>query len=264
MQLSPDQHHEAARSIVAAERTRRYVDAVSSRWPDADVEDAYAIALAVRALKVAAGHRVSGHKVGLTSAVMREMFGATEPDYGFLYDDWFVPQGSTVPAERLNRALVEQEIAFVLGRSLPGPAVGPADVIAATDAVVGALEVVDSRFTARGPNMLVDSISDGASCGFVVLGETRLPPGQVDLPGIRGALHVNGERQVEGTADAVLGNPINAVAWLANTLHRFGVSMAPGDVVLAGSFVRAVPIGPGDTVTGTFDHLGEVTVHIGR
>lgn len=264
MPLSPDQHREAARSIVEAERTKRYTEAVSSRWPDADVEDAYAIALAVRDLKLADGHRIKGHKVGLTSKAMREMFGASEPDYGFVYDDWFVPEGATVPADRLNRALVEQEIAFVLARPLSGPAVNAADVIAATDFVVGALEVVDSRFRERGPNMLVDSISDGASCGFVVLGGNPRRLTDLDVRRIGGALSVNGEIQETGVAAAVLGNPVNAVAWLANTLHHFGVTMAAGDVILAGSFIRAVPIAPGDTVTGAFDQLGDVTIRIGR
>jgi 2-oxo-hept-3-ene-1,7-dioate hydratase len=263
MPMSPDQHRDAARSIVEAERTKQYVDAVSTRWPAAGVDDAYAIALAVRDLKLAAGSRVVGHKVGLTSSAMREMFGATEPDYGFLYDDWIVAAGATVPADRLNRALVEQEVAFVLGRPLTGAAVTAADVIAATDVVVGALEVVDSRFNARGPNMLVDSISDGASCGFVVLGDTPVRLASVDVTQIRGTLYRNGAAQEHGVASAVLGDPVNAVAWLANTLHRFGVTMEAGDVILSGSFIRAVTIEPGDTVTGSFDHLGDVTVTIG-
>ena len=111
--------------------------------------------------------------------------------------------------------------------------------------------------------MLVDSISDGASCGFVVLGDTPVRLADVDVTQINGTLHVNGVAQEHGVASAVLGNPVNAVAWLANTLHRFGVTMEAGDVILSGSFIRAVSIGPGDTVTGTFDHLGDVTVSIG-
>lgn len=262
MHLSPDRHREIARSIVAAEQTKRYVTPVSTSWPDADVEDAYAIALAVRDLKVAAGARVKGHKVGLTSKAMREMFDASEPDYGFIYDDWFVPEGSAVSADRLNRALVEQEVAFVLGDALRGPAVNAADVIRATDFVLGALEVVDSRYDGRGPNMLVDSISDGASCGFVVLGGCPRRLTDIDPRRIGGALSIGGEVHESGVASAVLGNPVNAVAWLANTLHRFGVTMQPGDVILSGSFIRAVPIGPGDTVTGAFDELGDVTIRI--
>lgn len=262
MHLTPDRHREAARSIVAAEQTREYVEAVSTRWPDADVDDAYAIALAVRDLKLAAGARVKGHKIGLTSKAMRDMFDATEPDYGFLYDDWFVPEGSTVSPDRLNRALVEQELAFVLGQPLRGPSVNAADVIRATDFVVGSLEVVDSRFVDRGPNMLVDSVSDGASCGFVVLGGCPRRLTEIDPRRIGGTLSVNGEIRESGVAAAVLGNPVNAVAWLANTLHRYDVAMAPGDVILSGSFIRAVTIGPGDTVTGAFGDLGDVTIHI--
>lgn len=263
MQMTAVEHRGAAHDIVAAERTRRYTEAVSARWPDADVEDAYAIAVAVRDEKVAAGAVVKGYKVGLVSRAMREMFDATEPDYGFLYDDWFVPETSTVPAERLNRALVEQEIAFVLGAPLAGPSVTAADVIRATDFVLGALEVVDSRFAARGPNMLVDSIADGASCGFVVLGGNPVRLTDIDIRRVGGTLSVNGDLRESGASAAVLGNPVNAVAWLANTLHRFGITMEAGAVVLPGSFIRAVDIGPGDTVSAMFDHLGEVAVTIG-
>lgn len=263
MQLSADQHREAAVAIVAAEDTRRWTEPVSARWPDADVDDAYRIALAVRDLKVAAGRRVTGHKVGLTSKAMRTMFEAAEPDYGFLYDDWFVAEGSVVPPERLNRPLVEQEVAFVMGRRLSGPSVHAADVIRATDFVLPALEIVDSRFRERGPTMLVDSIADAASCGLVVLGGNPVGLTDIDVRRISGSLLVNGEIMETGSAAAVLGNPINAVAWLANKLHEFGVAMEPGDVILSGSFVRAVPFAAGDSIVALFDQLGEVSVTIG-
>jgi len=262
VELSPDQHREAARAIVDAEATRRWTEPVSARWPDADVEDAYGIAVAVRDLKVAAGRRVAGHKVGLTSKAMRTMFEATEPDYGFLYDDCFVPEGSVVPRERLNRPLVEQEVAFVMGRHLSGPSANAADVIRATDFVLPALEIVDSRFRERGPAMLIDSISDAASCGLVVLGGNPARLTDIDVRRISGSLLVNGEIMETGSAAAVLGNPVNAVAWLANKLHEFGVAMEPGDVILSGSFVRAVAFDAGDTILALFDQLGEVALTI--
>jgi 2-keto-4-pentenoate hydratase len=195
---------------------------------------------------------------------MREMSGATEPDYGFVYDDWFVPEGSTIETERLNRPLVEAEIAFVMGAPLSGPSANAADVIRATDFVLPMLEIVDSRFNARGKNALIDSISDGAWCGFAVLGGNPVKLTNVDLRNMSASLSINGEIQQTGSARAVMGNPINAVAWLVNKLHEFGVSIQPGDVIMSGSFIRAVPFGPGDTVLALFDQLGEVSLSVAR
>jgi 2-oxo-hept-3-ene-1,7-dioate hydratase/2-keto-4-pentenoate hydratase len=263
VQLSPDQHREAAAAIVDAEDRRAWTEPVSDRWPDADVEDAYRIGIAVRDLKLAAGRRVKGHKIGLTSKAMRSLVAATEPDYGFLYDDWFVAEGSTVPRGRMNRPLVEQELAFVMGDRLSGPHVNAADVIRATDFVLPALEVVDSRFSRRGKTMLVDSIADAASCGFVVLGGNPVRLTDVDVRRLSGSLLINGDIMETGSAAAVMGNPINAVAWLANKLDEFDVTMEPGDVILSGSFIKAAPFEAGDSVIALFDQLGEVTLMIG-
>jgi 2-keto-4-pentenoate hydratase len=262
MNLSADQHLEAAKAIVAAEATGEWTDPVSDRWEDADVEDAYRIGLAVRDLKVADGHTVKGHKIGLTSKAMRSLTNATEPDYGFLYDDWFVAEGSTVSRGRMNRPLVEVELAFVMGVPLHGPHVNAADVIRATDFVLPALEIVDSRFARRGKTMLVDSISDAASCGFVVLGGNPVHLGDLDIRRVSASLSISGDIMETGSAAAVMGNPINAVAWLANKLHEFDVGMEPGDVVLSGSFIKAVPFDAGDSVLALFDQLGEVSLMV--
>ena len=262
MKLSAEQHQDVARSLVEAERTRNWVTPLSSAHPDADVEDAYQVGMAVRDLKLADGRRVKGHKVGFTSKAMRSLVGATEPDYGFLYDDWFVPEASEVHRGSMNRPLVEQEIAFVLRAPLHGPHVNAADVIRATDFVLPALEIVDSRYEGRGPNLLVDSISDAASCGFVVLGGNPARLADVDIRRLSGSLLINGDLMESGTATAVMGNPINAVAWLANKLTEFGVGMEEGDVILSGSFIKAVPFDAGDSVLALFDQLGEVGLRI--
>ncbi|MDB5481155.1 MAG: hpaH [Caulobacteraceae bacterium] len=262
--LTEEQVGDTATSIFQAEKTRVWVTPVSNRFEHVDVTDAYRIALAVRDLKIADGRTVRGHKIGLTSKAMREMSGATEPDYGFLYDDWIVPEGSTIEMARLNRPLVETEIAFVMGAPLSGPSVNAADVIRATDFVLPMLEIVDSRFNTRGKNALIDSISDGASCGFAVLGGNPVKLTDVDVRNMSASLSINGEIQQTGSARAVMGNPINAVAWLVNRLHEFGVPIQPGDIILSGSFIRAVPFGPGDTVLALFDQLGEVSLSVAR
>ena len=264
MHLSPEQHREAAQALVEAEATGTWTQPMSARWEEADVEDAYRVGIEVRDLKLRAGRRVKGHKIGFTSKAMRSLVGATEPDYGFLYDDWFVAEGSAVARSRMNRPLVEQELAFVMRQRLTGPHVNAADVIRATDFVLPALEVVDSRYARRGKNLLVDSISDAASCGFVVLGGNPVRLTDVDVRRLSGSLLVNGDIMETGSAAAVMGNPINAVAWLANKLHEFDVVMEPGDVILSGSFIKAVPFDAGDSVVALFDQLGEVTLMVGE
>ena len=207
MHLSPDEHRQAARSIYEAEQTGEWTEPVSNRWEDADIEDAYRIGLEVRDLKVANGRTEKGHKIGFTSKAMRSLVGATEPDYGVLDDDWFVVEGSVVPRSTMNRPLVEQELAFVMGSRLAGPSVNAADVIRATDFVLPALEIVDSRFSGRGKTLLVDSTSDAASCGFVVLGGNPARLTDVDVRRISGSLAINGDIMETGTAAAVMGTP---------------------------------------------------------
>ena len=263
MQLTDSQHKTAATALVDAERTGNWIEPISNTHELADVEDAYRIGMEVLDLKLAAGRTVKGHKVGFTSKAMRSLVGATEPDYGFLYDDWFVPENSTVSRSKMNRPLVEQELAFVMARRLSGPSVNAADVIRATDFVLPALEIVDSRYAGRGRSILVDSISDAASCGFVVLGGNPARLADIDIRRISGSLSINGDIMETGTASAVMGNPINAVAWLANKLSEFGVVMEEGDVILSGSFIKAVPFEAGDSLFALFDQLGEVSLMVG-
>ncbi len=261
--LSEDEVREAATALFEAEKTQVWAAPVSDRYEDADVADAYRIALAVRDLKLADGRTVRGHKVGLTSKAMRDMIGATEPDYGFLFDDWFIPEGATIEPSRLHHPLVEAELAFVMAGPLSGPGVNAADVIRATDFVLPMLEVVNLRMAAPGKNVLVDSISDGAFCGFIVLGGNPAKLTDVDVRSMSASLSINGQIQQTGSARAVMGNPINAVAWLANKLHELGVSIEAGDVIMSGSFIRAESLKAGDSVLALFDELGEVSVSIG-
>jgi 2-keto-4-pentenoate hydratase len=260
--LNDQQIQQAADSLWQAELTREWTEPLSVRFPEADVADAYRVGLAVRDLKLAAGRTVKGHKIGLTSKAMRDMFSATEPDYGFIFDNWFQLEGSSVQRSAMNRPLVEVELAFVMGQELKGPSINAADVIRATDFILPALEIVDGRYKGRGNNMLVDSISDAATCGFVVLGGNPVKLTDVDVRRLSASLSINGQIMESGSASAVMGNPINAVVWLANKLHEFGVAMQPGDVILSGSFVKAIPFEVGDTILALYDQLGEVTLRV--
>jgi 2-oxo-hept-3-ene-1,7-dioate hydratase len=249
----------AANALFQAELDWAPIEPISETYPQADIEDAYRISQAVTDIKIANGRIVKGHKIGLTSKAMRSMTGATEPDYGTMFDDWFLLEGSVVPRSKMNRPLVEVELAFVLKSPLRGPSVTVAEVIQATDFVLPAIEIVDTRQRGRGPNALVDSISDAAACGFVVLGANPIRLGDVDLRTIGASLAINGDIEESGVARAVMGNPINAVAWLANKLHSYGVTPQAGHVILSGSFIKAIPFGVGDSVTADFGPHGEVT-----
>jgi 2-keto-4-pentenoate hydratase len=264
VQLNQQQINDAADALYAAEVEVHQLSPTSERYPTADIEDAYAISQGVTARKVAAGRVIKGHKIGLTSKAMRSMASAKEPDYGTLTDDFFVLEGSTISPARLQRALVEVEIAFVLKSDLRGPAITAVDVIRATDFVLPCLEIVDSRHNGRGPNPLVDTIADAASCGMVVLGSNPRRLDQIDIRRIGAVLLKNGEVEESGTATAIMGNPVNAVVWLANKLHEFGVPLLAGHVLLSGSFVKAIPFGAGDTLSAIFDTLGEVNLAVAK
>mgnify|MGYP000967021688 CR=1 FL=1 len=257
--LTDAQVDETARALFDAERTWTLIDPVSATYPDADIEDAYRISQAVTDLKLASGRRVKGHKIGLTSKAMRSLSGATEPDYGTLFDDWFIYEGGVVPRAKMNRPLVEVELAFVLKHGIEGPGITVADVIRATDFVLPSIEVVDVRQRGRGPKPLIDSISDAAACAFVVLGANPRRLTDLDVRRLGAHLAINGDIEESGMASAVMGNPINSVCWLLNKLHEYGVSAEPGHVILSGSFIKAIPFQVGDDVTAIFNDLGEVT-----
>jgi 2-keto-4-pentenoate hydratase len=257
--LTDEQVAAAADALYRAELDNVPIAPISETYPEADIDDAYRISTAVTTLKVHAGRLVKGHKIGLTSKAMRELTGASEPDYGTMFDDWFVLEGSTVSRARMNRPLVEVELAFVLKEPLAGPGVNAVDVIRATDFVLPCIEIVDVRQRGHGPNRLVDSIADAAACGLVVLGGRPARLTDLDIRRIGASLSINGTIEQSGVASAVMGNPINAVAWLANKLHDYGVVPEAGHVILSGSFIKAIPFQAGDTVVALFDHLGEVT-----
>jgi 2-keto-4-pentenoate hydratase len=257
--LTDTERRAAAEALAGAERTRVPIDPLTSRWPAVDVVDAYEIQLANIADRLKAGAVVRGHKVGLSSRAMQTMMGVDEPDYGHLLDDMFCFEGDAVPAGRYLYPRVEVEVGFVLGAPLSGPACTVADVLAATAFVCPAIEIIDSRIRDWKIG-IADTIADNASSAGVVLGGRRTPLAGVDLRTIGAVLRRNGEVVQTGAAGAVLGNPATAVAWLANTVHRFGVSLDAGHVILPGSCTRAVDVRPGDVVRADFDVLGPVSI----
>lgn len=228
-----------------------------------DLAGAYAVQLAQVDRWRAEGRVVKGHKVGLTSAAMQRQLGVDRPDYGHLMDSMFHLERQPIDTSAFLQPKIEPEIAFVLKRPLRGPGVTAADAMAAVDFVVPALEIIDSRIR-DWKITLADTIADNASSGGVVLGSRPVRLGDVDLAATPCVLRRNGAEAGSGVGGAVLGTPLNALVWLADTVGELGVELAAGHVVLPGSITAAVPVTAGDTFTAEFAGLGDVTAIFGR
>jgi 2-keto-4-pentenoate hydratase len=250
-------------SLWDAARLGRPTDPPTSTDPGFGVEEAYAVQAALTERRLAAGARIRGRKVGLTSAAMQAQLGVDEPDYGVLFDDMFVDDGDEIASGRLLQPRVEGEIAFVLGDDLRGPGVTVADVMRSTAGVTASIEVIDSRI-ADWRISLADTIADNASSGLVVLGGRLVPLQGIDLRLVGLALYRNGDLVETGAGAAVLGNPVRCVAWLANKLAGYDAHLCAGDVVLAGALHRAVEAAPGDFFRAELSRLGAVTTRFGR
>lgn len=254
---------DAAQRLLDAYRTGEPIDPLTPDYPDATLEMAYRIQQAQVDAWVAEGDVVRGHKVGLSSKAMQRMAGVDQPDFGHLTGRMFHLEHAPIPEGTYIQPRVEPEIAFVLGRPLEGPGVTVADAVRAVDFVLPALEVIDSRVRDWKIGIF-DTISDNASSGGVVLGSTPVEVRDIDLRLFGCNLHINGELVATGAGGAVLGSPINALVWLANTIGPLGVALEPGHVVLPGSVTRAFPLAPGDSVVSTLGGLGSVTAVLGR
>jgi 2-keto-4-pentenoate hydratase len=265
--LSDAVRREAANALAAAERDRSPIPPLRETWPDLDVVDAYEIQLLNIRRRLDGGVTVNGHKVGLSSKAMQEMMGVDEPDYGHLLSDMELPQNvdgtdRPVPAGRYCYPRVEVEVGFILGEDLTGEGCTEQDVIDATEAVAPAIELIDSRI-ADWDIRIGDTIADNASSAGYVLGPDRVKPTDIDLKTIEARLlrrtgSGEPEKVAEGRSDAVLGDPVVAVAWLARKVASFGVTLEAGNVILPGSVHRAIDVRPGDDFEAVFDGLGSV------
>ena len=248
---------ELAADLAEAERSKVAIAPLTTGNPDIDVVDAYEIQLINIRQRVAEGARVIGHKVGLSSKAMQEMMDVDEPDYGHLLDEMQVFEDRPVPAGKYLYPRVEVEVGFVLADDLPGEGCTEDDVLAATAAFAPAIELIDTRIK-DWKIKLCDTIADNASSAGWVLGEARVSPKDVDIQNIDAVLTRNGEVVAKGRSDAVLGNPVTAVAWLARKVDSFGVRLKAGDIVLPGSCTKAFDATTGDDFVADFDGLGSV------
>ena len=246
-----------AKHLREAARAGSLVPRLTDDHPDLTLEQGFEIQLALRELHLAEGARLVGAKLGLTSRAKQAQMGLSAPVHGFLTDAMRLDVGEPLVVASLGQPRVEPEVAFVMGRNLSGPAVTATEVLAATEAVCPALEILDSRYPDYNFT-LADVVADNTSAARFVLGATLTPPAGVDLRLVGCVFERNGA--VAGTAAgaASLGHPAAAVAALVRELAARGDGLSAGDVVLSGGLTEAVPVASGDVVAARFDRLGSV------
>ena len=243
--------------LAAARAEHRPCPPVRDLLPVGDLDAAYAVQSAWVRQQVTAGARVVGRKIGLTNPDVQAQLGVDQPDFGVLLDDMACPADRPVDITRTLQPRIEAEIAFVLGRDLAGPVIGPAEVAAATAYVTPALEIVDSRI-AGWDITIVDTVADNASSGLFVLGEPRRPLGGLDLPGCAMTMLRGTDVVSTGSGAACLGDPLAAVAWLAAAVRDRGRPLRAGEIVLSGALGPMVPVAAGDRFLAVVDGVGEV------
>ncbi|HEY4985256.1 MAG TPA: 2-oxo-hepta-3-ene-1,7-dioic acid hydratase [Bradyrhizobium sp.] len=266
MPLTTDDITSAALRLHQAEQGRTQIRQLSQQHPAITIADAYAIQKAWVDIKVTEGRVIKGHKIGLTSRAMQSALNIDEPDSGILLDDMFFADGGLVPADRFIATRVEAELAFIMKSRLAGPDCTLFDVLNATDFVVPALEILDTRIERVDPQTkatrkIFDTIADNAANAGIVLGGRPLRPLDADLRWIGALCFKNGQLEETGLAAGVLNHPATAVAWLANKIAPHGLALEPGQVVLAGSFIRPIETRKGDTIQADYGSYGSVSCY---
>ncbi|MEJ8810490.1 2-oxopent-4-enoate hydratase [Variovorax ureilyticus] len=245
--------------LYAALRDRQVVEPLTNRHEGMGIEDAYRVQQRMISRRLDAGERIVGKKIGVTSRAVMNMLGVYQPDFGYLLDGMVVNEGESVDTRSLIQPKAEGEIAFLLKRDLMGPGIGNADVLAATECVMPCFEIVDSRIR-DWKIRIADTVADNASCGVFVLGDNAVDPRRVDLATCGMVLEKNGEIVATGAGAAALGSPVNAVAWLANTLGKLGIGLKAGEVVLSGALAAMFPAAAGDNFRVSIGGLGGCSV----
>jgi 2-oxopent-4-enoate/cis-2-oxohex-4-enoate hydratase len=247
--------------LYAALAGRYVLDPLTARESAITIDDAYNISLHLLRRREAGGERVIGKKIGVTSKPVQDMLGVHQPDFGFLTDRMHIADGSQVSlsAARLIQPRAEGEIAFVLKKDLRGPGVTEEQVLDATEYVSPCFEIVDSRIR-DWKIRIQDTVADNASCGVFVIGAAKIAPRSLDLAAVKMDIRKNGEHVASGTGAAVQGHPATAVAWLANTLGRFGIPFLAGEIILSGSLAPLLPITPGDRFEMSLAGIGNSSI----
>lgn len=248
-----------AEKLLTAERQCIPIDPLTNVYPTMTVEDAYRIQLAIVEKKKTDKNKIIGKKIGLTSRAMQRLLNVNEPDYGHLLSNMLLLEGEPCVRKKLIWPRVEGELAFILKERLQGPGITPSDVLRATEGIMPAFEIVDSRIR-DWKIKLPDTVADNGSSAFLVLGSRMMPAKDLDLRLIGMVLEKNGEVVSTGAGAAVWGNPAAAVAWLANKLSDFGIALEAGEIILSGALTAAEDANEGDVFSVSFDRLGTLSL----
>jgi len=248
-----------AEKLLTAERQCIPIEPLTNVYPTMTVEDAYRIQLAIVEKKKTDKNKIIGKKIGLTSRAMQRLLNVNEPDYGHLLSNMLLLEGEPCVRKKLIWPRVEGELAFILKERLQGPGITPSDVLRATEGIMPAFEIVDSRIR-DWKIKLPDTVADNGSSAFLVLGSRMMPVKDLDLRLIGMVLEKNGEVVSTGAGAAVWGNPAAAVAWLANKLSDFGIALEAGEIILSGALTAAEDANEGDVFSVSFDRLGTLSL----
>jgi len=257
---------EEANRLHKAEKEKQQIDATTIRHPKMDVKDAYKIQKAWMDLKKKEGQTIVGYKIGLTSRAMQKSMGIEEPDYGTLLDNMVFEEGTTIDSTAFLDPRIEVELAFILNKKLKGDKVSIIDVLNATDYVVPALELIAARTFRIHPKTgykrtVRDTISDNAANAGIILGGRPMRPNDLDLRWVGAMMSRNGVIEESGVSGAVLNHPAKGIAWLAKKYAAHNIGLEPGQIILAGSFTRPVPVRSGDTFSVDYGRLGSISCY---
>ena len=262
--MTPAEISRAAQALFEAEKSHKQIGLLTRAHPEMTMDDAYAVQKALVALKIADGRRVIGWKIGLTSKAMQYALNIDIPDSGILFDDMYFEDGATVPAGRFIQPRIEAEIAFVMKTDLEGAA-GRDEVLAATDYVCPALEILDTRIERVDEHTghtrkIFDTISDNAANAGIVLGRAQHDPTTIDLRWAGAICSRNDEVEETGLGAGVLNDPVMGIVWLSERLEAYGQKIRAGDIVLSGSFIRPIEARPQDEFVADFGPFGQVSI----
>ena len=255
--MNNDAVAQVADRIFEAHATGKPIAPIRDSLKAGAIDEAYAAQEINTKRWLAAGRKLVGRKIGLTSLVVQKQLGVDQPDYGMLFDDMAVPDGWEIKRSQLIQPKVEAEVAFVLGRDLDSERITTVDVIRAIEFALPAIEIVDSRI-ADWKIGILDTIADNASSGLYVLGNTPVPLDRVDLRLCGMVMETNGEPISVGAGAACLGNPISAAYWLAKTMARVGRPLKAGDTIMSGALGPMAPVKWGDVAEARISGLGTV------
>lgn len=253
---------QAAERLERAASTSQPTQPVRDILGSTDLAAAYRVQQVMVGRRLAEGRRIVGHKVGLTSPAVQQQLGVDQPDFGVLFDDMAYADSDTVPISRLMQPKIEAEVAFVLGADLDGE-LGPEQIRAAVDYAVAALEIVDSRI-ANWDISIVDTVADNASSGLYVLGLQPRTLDEIVPRDVAMTMSINDRIVSEGNGRACLGDPLEALAWVARTAQQMGAPLRAGEVILSGALGPMSPVVAGDRVVTDLGELGQVTVSFSK